>query len=905
MLIKARQLVFVFFLHLGLCIAASLVVNPFSVISFIGPGAASASALILIWGSRILLPVFFATIVFCFFLFFYHHYQIELSVVLISFLAITLQAFWTKQLAYRFVKDQEWLNSRILLLIFLTKIGPLASIVSASATVLVAVLDAKMLASSLSYAFFSSWAGSVLVVLFLSPTLLFSQGQQKLTLSKRVFVIFASFLGSISIGLLFSVSQKSHQHQRNDHFAQVKAIITEAIDDELETIQHQMVGIGSLFIASDHVSANEFSLFAKNIYNEKTSVRALEWAPSVILKNKLAFEKFASQELDISYHILEQSVMGDLVSAPERNLYLPVLYTYPYVSNMAALGVDLLRHPDKSHALKTSAQNNKLVSSAPLTLVQDVFSNPGILIFNPVYNASHRNHYGDMVGDDAIISGYIIAVVQFDGLFKRIANDIKSKEIKFFVSDTTSQTPYILFGESGNYHGRIKETLLFNVFTRQWQVTIYENEPWDIQPKTWQVWILLIGATLGGMFFQLLILMMAAYSTELSNKVIIKTRELILSKDLSDKANTAKSRFIETLGIEFKSSIDVINAFLEQTKSQTTNSPSNEYLDGINNATKTLEHLVNNLSDLNSIEAGQLTVENKMMDLHDFVHRMESMFKATAQLRKQSIKVVISNNVPQFIEADEHRIQQLLLAIINNAYSILKSDVIRLSVKAHLHKLANTSIFFVVTVGETEFSEPNSLLEIDENNHEFESHSTAMAMVKELCQLLGGDAKIVNLPSRDTLINVSIKVDLPILSKKSQSILIENSTNKQKNKNTDVILLSKDKVLINKLTVACLDMGRPVEVYEHHHDVLTEISRNQYNLLIIDADSNKYNALTIAQQLQKNEKNELLSIVGIFSEITSPEFLMQIKSTMNGYLEKPLNIEKFNYYLKSREATEK
>lgn len=895
---------FAFALFLMASIASVEMFKPLSLSSFLGPAAAVASALVLVWRAQILFSVFLALLTFSFYTVYVKSLPLDPAVIIICAMAIFLQAIWTKQLGYRFVAEQKWLDSREKLLYFIIKIGPVASIVCGTAATLVAVLDAKLFTDSLFYGFFASWGASLLVVLFVTPPLLFTQGEQKLNVSKRSFVLVASFLGCFAIGLLITTSQKSHQHSRFDSFEHAKNTITSKIDHEIESIDNQMNALSALFIASEGVTSAEFANFAGNFYKEDSTVRALQWVPYVDKSKKALFESIVKEQLGYSYNIDANSAVqrtnqsaAELFSESPNQQFLPVMYLYPYQSNVGSLGIDLMTQPEKQHAFQLSAITGKSIASAPVTLPQDSMSNPGIVIFLPLYEINHANLFGQKEVSGKSVSGYIVAVSQFLSLFKDVYEEVDEQHINFTISDVTASEPFRLFGESIESEGRLHALIEVNVFARKWHIEVAETRAWDGQEKSWQSWAFLIGGSIGGLFFQLLILMMAAYSTELTNKVENKTRELIVAKNISDKANDAKSKFLETLSVESKSSINVIYAFVENARNKNAQTLGDQNLSGIKDAAQTLEHIVNNLSDLNSIETGEFPIEAKVTDLRAFVDRMESMFKATTEYRKQSIAVVLGKNVPHYIETDEYRVQQFLSTMIEHAFAILKSDDIRLSIKAHLHQLANTTIFFLVTVGETEYSEPSSLVEFEDGNDQLETHSISMAMVKEVCQLLGGDATIVDIPSGEVVISASIKVELPAVTYQNNLSFGGQFVKKQQRKNCDILLVSEDEKVINELNISAESLGRTIGVCSQQHDAITYINNNRYKLLIIDGDASRLNAIHLAQQVRRNEDNDNVMILGVFSSIDDEENILMIKSAMNAYIEKPINLTKFHYYL--------
>ncbi|WP_440875665.1 CHASE domain-containing protein [Thalassotalea sp. PLHSN55] len=885
-------------LYLAICIIASTAIEPFSIVNYVGPAAGVTGALILLWGASSLLAVLLGTILFNCFVYFYFDYQVELAITLISFLAITLQAFWTKQLTYKYVYNQQWLNSRALLFVFLAKIGPLAGLVSASATILVAVLDAKILAGSLIYAFFSSWAGSILTAVFITPSLLLTQGEQKLSFIKRFFVVIASAMGCIAISLLFVFSQKSNQHHRNDGFEDATTLITNSINQKASQIAFQVNALAALLSASDEVTEHEFRQFAQRVYLPESGIKALEWVPAVTQKNKASFEKMASEEHSFPYAIYEPSMMGDLIKASPRALYFPVLYIYPAENRRSIFGLDFITHPDKYAAMNQAKKTGEIVASAPITLVQDNFERPGSLIFFPIYNSGSALHFGEQRSSNFVISGYVSAVVQFDDFFQNLASTLQEQNIQFSILDNSNNAPYILYGQESVYQNRLVQKLTMDLFSRQWLISVSEIKPWDVQQKSWQTWGLLLGGTLGGIFFQILILMMAAYSTELSNQVMLKTRELILAKEQADQANFAKTKFLSTLALELKSPLLAVKTFLNSYRDKKLPEVSANAIGSVRNASQSMGHLVDHLQDLNSIESGKLTLNTNKVDLHDFVLQIEATLKNTARLRGQSVKVLLGKNVPQFVDVDEYRLRQLLTIITDNAFSLLQTDVLRVSIKAHLHKVASTSLFFVFSADETLISEQNNLYIFDDENSELESHSTAMTMVKELSQLLGGNAKVVHLPSGSSVISISILVQLPAVNQTVESQFeMDSITYKTLLTNKDVLLASCDEELVNEIGVLLNQVTRKFDVTYSQQSIFEVVHQHRYKLMIIDGDDVLIDAVHVAEQIRRDNKHNELVIIGLFSQQLSPEKLLTIKGTMNGYLQKPINVEKLKYYL--------
>jgi len=741
-------------IYLCVCACTVFFITPYSFISFIGPAAGITTALVIFWGTGIFLAIVIATILFCLYLFYSLNLPIDLSMVIITLLAIMLQSFWAKQLTQNEVKQQNWLKSRRHLLRLLYKAGPLISLVSAFTVTIVVILESKSLDDNLFFTFVSGWSGSTLVSVFFTPLLLLTQGGQQLNLPKRTFIIIASFLAFVAIGLLFKISQDVHQHQRQDTFKQAKNNVLQGIQKEIDTTLSELNSLSAFFKANKDVNLLKFNLFSKQIFKTQSSVRVLEWAPITSHRNRVVFEK-------LNNIILEKSADGLMKKATDRNRYAPIRYIYPYLGNEPIIGLDVLTNPNSVISMDNVISSKHVIASAPISLIQDNHTDLGVLFVSAVFSGStdKQNNIEQDGADDLL--GFVIAVAQFKSFFQQIS-PLKADKIDLFIEDVTSPVPYILFGRQLNESHRHVESAYLQVNSRQWKISLGEHQPWQLQQKTWQVWGMLLGATLGGMLFQVLILMMAVYSNELSFQVVRKTRELILAQEQSEHKSTAKTNFLYTLSSELQTPLHAIKDFCQQLPNAD-DKDKNQIIQNIELAQDNMQKLLHMVVDVSKIELGQSDVKSEPLDFYGFLARIDDMLSAKKQTnkitltQKNSITFLIDSNVPHFINSDELRIQQLLIAFCESVHDFFNIRNMRLTVKVHSHHLNSATLFFIFTNHDSEPVDNTAPF-----NHFINSNialfSTQMAMAKEVCQLMDGDAKLAISDSGERVLTASIKI---------------------------------------------------------------------------------------------------------------------------------------------------
>lgn len=733
-------------IYLSVCIYSYVFISPYSFISFVGPAAGITTALVVYWGASVLLAITLATVLFCLFLSLGANLPVGSSLVIIALLTLMLQSIWAKQLTFAQVNQQRWLKSRRNLLLFLFKVGPFISLISASSVVILTLLENEQYGENLFFVFVSSWSSSVLFSLFFTPLLLLSQGQHQLSSAKRFFITLASLLAFVSIGLLFTISQNVQQHQRLDSFNKVRNKVIDKIKHENALTIEQINSMSALFKAKEQVSKKEFDLFAQSIFQSESSVRVLEWAPVVRYENRAEFEnKFST--------INEKSINGIVKKASERSQYAPIKYLYPSLNNEQALGLDVLKNAKTTIDMEQVVVQKGVVASAPISLIQDEHTNLGVLFVTAIFSAN-SNQKQDR---DKDLLGFVIAVVQFESFFELISPD-KSDNVSLFIEDVTTQEPFVLFGKKLNESYRHVEQTSLNVNSRKWRISLGENQPWQMQTKNWQMWAMLFGTTLGSVLFQVLILMMAVYSNELSVQVMRKTRELILAKENLEDKSTAKTHFLLSFTDELHASIKAINHYIKQL-CRVTEKEQNQFVEQIALANNNMQRLLDMAGDLSKIELGALSITKEPLDLYGFLEQIEFMLKAENLNKNQEMQILIDSNVPHFINSDKLKIQQIIMACCGNIYKLYDNDKIRLTIRIH-HQTVNTATLLLVFSSYKYETSSASQATQQSLSKDVSLYGTEIMMAKEVCQLMGGDVNLTISALGEKVLTASIRIEI-------------------------------------------------------------------------------------------------------------------------------------------------
>ncbi|MDX2096769.1 MAG: response regulator [Leptolyngbyaceae cyanobacterium bins.59] len=267
---------------------------------------------------------------------------------------------------------------------------------------------------------------------------------------------------------------------------------------------------------------------------------------------------------------------------------------------------------------------------------------------------------------------------------------------------------------------------------------------------------------------------------EIQNRILI---EAVLqdAKEEAEAASYMKSRFLSKVSHELRTPLNAILGFSEILRSDSSLSTNHQnYLKSISQNGHHLLKLINNILSLTSAELHQMTLNERNLDLYQFLTTLIETWQTKVLGRGLDFQFCQSPDVPRYIRVDEGKLHQVLIHLLENALKFTTTGGISLRVTISGHQptptIPCTLIFEVEDTGPGIASEEQDNLfqafsQTETGRKSEQGLGLGLLLSHQFVQLMGGHIRLTSASNQGTIVRVQLPVHSTIPQEVPQEAL--------------------------------------------------------------------------------------------------------------------------------------
>ena len=398
--------------------------------------------------------------------------------------------------------------------------------------------------------------------------------------------------------------------------------------------------------------------------------------------------------------------------------------------------------------------------------------------------------------------------------------------------------------------------------------------------------------------------------TEEKKRELEQEEALRQEKIKAEKANEAKSIFLFNMSHDIRTPMNAIVGYSQLMKKELTNPKLVHYQEMIEQSSKLLLSIINNVLDMARVESGKMELDENFEVVGNVSQLVCNVFAAEAS--RKNIELHENVNVEhKYVIVDSTKMQEILSNLISNAIKYTPEggkvliDVQELPYDKEGYVLIQTKVTDTGIGMSEEFLPSLFDLFTRERNttlSKIPGTGLGMAIVKNFVDLMNGSIEVERKLGKGSTFTITIPHKLA--DKDYTYRNIESSNECDIDFKGKRILLAEDNELNAEITSTILsEMGFEVKVVEDGILCVNEIQRqpaNTYDLILMDIqmpNMDGYKATHCIRHLSQFEKANI-PIIAMSANAFEEDKKKAFDAKMNDYITKPIDFQKMEVVLK-------
>lgn len=371
-----------------------------------------------------------------------------------------------------------------------------------------------------------------------------------------------------------------------------------------------------------------------------------------------------------------------------------------------------------------------------------------------------------------------------------------------------------------------------------------------------------------------------------------------------ENLSKSKDKFFASMSHEIRTPINSIIGLNELILRENPSEEIQGYAKNIQNASKMLLSLVNDILDLSQLEIQRMQLLESEYSTYDLFHEVIDIMKVRIEDKNLSFIVDIDSSLPTRMKGDERRIKQIILNVLSNAVKYTNEGSISLACGHEL--LSDGRVNLIISVADTGIGIRKEEMEYlfdafmrldTDKNYKIEGTGLGLSITKHLLDLMDGNISVDSIYTQGSLFTITIPQEVVDASAMGDFLTVSknNAVGAYYSKSFEApearVLIVDDDDLNLIITAKLLqDTKMKIDTAGSVEECLRKVKQRYYHLIFMDYMMPEMNGGELLKAIRKQENGlcKETPVVLLTANAYADKFVEYMQLGFDGVLEKPI-----------------
>lgn len=378
-----------------------------------------------------------------------------------------------------------------------------------------------------------------------------------------------------------------------------------------------------------------------------------------------------------------------------------------------------------------------------------------------------------------------------------------------------------------------------------------------------------------------------------------KNSELQLAKEKAEKASLAKAQFLSTITHELRTPLYAVTGLTHLLMEEDPTPNQKEHLNSLKFSGEYLLSLINNILDLNKLEANKVEVEKTSFNLKKRVTDVLVALKKSADDKKNNLHFEYDEDIPEKLLGDPLKLSQILINLIGNSLKFTQNGDIYIRIQKVSENDDRTTVHFEIEDNGVGISrkKQKSIFETFSQaslqiNRKFGGTGLGLSIVKNLLELMGSKIQLESQLGKGSKfwfdINFAISEEYQEIKNPNNIIYDVDYVALE---NRDILIVEDNKInqmitkkILEKNKMRCL-------VADNGTDAIALVKEHNFDVVLMDIHMPGISGIEATQEIRKfNKQLPIIALTAVTIDDNLDEFY---RAGFNEIIPKPFKTEEF------------